>query len=141
MESHKKPQEAAESHGKQLEAPFFLKTMRNIILSALFNYTNPAPSDHRKPRENPSKHKENTAKSENFRFLRFFRFCGFVVFLPFVEQKGNCHMAVPHFVSNPDRAGIKLLTPQSLPGVLRRFFKGLPRQQKAIRPLRPLRPL
>ena len=40
-------------------------------LSFLFNYTNPAPSDHRKPTENKPKHKENRAKKNNFRLVRF----------------------------------------------------------------------
>ena len=50
------------------------------VLSVLFNYIDPAPSDQRKPKENKPKHKENKTRLENFRFCVFSDFADYPIF-------------------------------------------------------------
>ena len=59
----------------------------NMILSVLINYTNPEPSDHRKPTKNKPKHKEDRARIENFRILHLLRICRFFDLLPFAQKR------------------------------------------------------
>ena len=89
-----------------------------MTLSVLFNYTNAAPSDHRKPTENKPKPTENIAKSENFRFLRFFRFLLFSDFYVFFLQRAAATEAVEVIPSVPTTRPTDVFASTALPGRL-----------------------